>query len=67
MIVNCFIICRLANLLICERAGIKWQFTGPPKDLDGERLFVRFEDGKKDWSAVKFIRVLPAELAHLGG
>jgi hypothetical protein len=34
---------------------------------DGERLFLRFEDGKKNWAAVKYIRVLPAELAHLSG
>jgi hypothetical protein len=34
---------------------------------EGDRLFLRYDDGQTEWSAIEYIRVLPAELPHLLG
>jgi hypothetical protein len=34
---------------------------------DGDRLYLRYDDGQVEWSSVPCIRVLPGELQHLQG
>ena len=57
------------KLVVGNRVYARWQggkqyFPAVIKRREGDRLFLQYDDGQTEWSAIEYVRVLPGELPH---
>jgi len=56
---------KVGDHVYCKRDGDQLYFPAVIERKDGDRLFLRYDDGPTEWSQVQHLRVLPQELPGL--